>query len=58
MRNIYLDFNATTPVAPMVQEAMLPFLKEHYGNPSSTHALGRACHEAIEDARLLVRGRN
>jgi len=54
MRNIYLDYNATTPVAPMVQEAMLPFLKVHYGNPSSTHALGRACHEAIEDARVQV----
>lgn len=51
MRQIYLDYNATTPVAPSVVEAMLPFLTEHYGNPSSSHALGRACQEAIEDAR-------
>ncbi|MBP89823.1 MAG: cysteine desulfurase NifS [Planctomycetaceae bacterium] len=54
MRQIYLDYNATTPIAPSVQEAMLPFLAEHYGNPSSSHALGRACHEAIEDARDRV----
>ena len=54
MRQIYLDYNATTPIAPSVQEAMLPFISEHYGNPSSGHALGRACHEAIEDARDRV----
>jgi cysteine desulfurase len=51
MRSLYLDYNATTPVAPSVFEAMTPFLTEHYGNPSSSHALGRACQEAIEDAR-------
>jgi len=51
MRHIYLDFNATTPIAPSVQEAMMPFLAEHYGNPSSDHAVGRACQEAVEDAR-------
>ena len=51
MHQIYLDYNATTPIAPSVQEAMLPFLAEHYGNPSSGHALGRACAAAIEDAR-------
>jgi cysteine desulfurase len=56
MRHIYLDYNATTPVAPSVQEAMLPFLAEHYGEPSSSHALGRACHEAVEDARSRVAG--
>lgn len=54
MRQIYLDYNATTPIAPSVQEAMLPFIAEHYGNPSSSHALGRACSEAIEDARDRV----
>lgn len=54
MRTIYLDYNATTPVAPRVREAMLPFLGEHYGNPSSGHALGRACHEAVENARGRV----
>jgi cysteine desulfurase len=54
MRHIYLDYNATTPVSPAVQEAMQPFLGEYFGNPSSSHALGRACHEAIEDARVHV----
>lgn len=54
MRQIYLDYNATTPIAPSVQEAMLPFLTEHFGNPSSSHSAGRACHEAIEDARDRV----
>jgi len=56
MRHIYLDYNATTPIAPSVQEAMLPFLSEHYGDPASSHALGRACHEALEDARARVAG--
>lgn len=51
MRQIYLDYNATTPVAPAVRAAILPFLSEHYGNPSSSHSLGRAAHEAVEDAR-------
>lgn len=54
MRHIYLDYNATTPIAPAVQEAMLPFLAEHFGNPSSSHALGAACHEAVEDARTRL----
>jgi len=51
VRQIYLDYNATTPVASSVAEAMQPFLTEYFGNPSSGHALGRICHEAIEDAR-------
>jgi len=51
VRHIYLDYNATTPVAPTVREAMAPFFAEHFGNPSSGHSLGRACREAIEDAR-------
>lgn len=54
MRIIYLDYNATTPVAPSVFEAMAPFLKEHFGNPSSAYSLGHACREAIEDARGKV----
>jgi cysteine desulfurase len=54
MRSIYLDYNATTPIAPAVQEAMLPFLAEHFGNPSSDHPLGRAAHEAVEDARVRI----
>ena len=54
MRQIYLDYNATTPIAPSVIESMLPFFSNHYGNPSSSHALGRAASEAIEDARCKV----
>jgi cysteine desulfurase len=54
MRIIYLDCNATTPVAPSVFEAMTPFFTEHYGNPSSAYGLGHACREAIEDARGKV----
>ena len=51
MRHIYLDYNATTPIAKDVQEAMRPFLSEHFGNPSSSHPLGCAALEAMEDAR-------
>ncbi len=54
MRSIYLDYNATTPIAPSVVEAMQPFFAQHFGNPSSTHALGRATHQAVEDARAEV----
>ena len=54
MRTVYLDYNATTPVAPPVQESMLPFLAEHFGCPSASHALGRAAHEAVEDSRIRV----
>jgi cysteine desulfurase len=54
LKPIYLDYNATTPVAEPVLEAMLPFLNQHYGNPSSNHPMGRAAAEAIEDARMLV----
>ncbi len=56
MRQIYLDYNATTPVDPEVTKAIVPFLEQHYGNPSSNHSLGRAAHEAIEDARAKVAG--
>lgn len=51
---IYLDYNATTPVDPRVIEAMLPFLKEHFGNPSSGHAPGRIAKQALEAARHKV----
>ena len=56
MRQIYLDYNATTPIAPSVVEAMNPFLSGHYGNPSSSHSMGRAAKEAIEDARVKLAG--
>ena len=51
---IYLDHNATTTIHPEVVEAMLPWLKEHFGNPSSTHVYGRRAHEAVERAREQV----
>lgn len=54
MRSIYLDYNATTPVPPSVREAMAPFFGEDYGNPSASHPLGRAAHEAVKDARTRV----
>jgi cysteine desulfurase len=51
---VYLDHNATTPVAPEVLEAMLPHLRTTYGNPSSDHPLGRAARRAVEEARAQV----
>lgn len=51
---IYLDYNATTPIAPPVREAMLPFLAEYFGNPSSSHSVGQAARDAIEEARFQV----
>ncbi|HYB02766.1 MAG TPA: aminotransferase class V-fold PLP-dependent enzyme, partial [Ktedonobacteraceae bacterium] len=51
---IYLDYNATTPIDPVVVEAMLPYLKEHFGNPSSSHDYGHRAHQAIDMARVQV----
>ncbi len=51
---IYLDHNATTPLDARVLEAMLPFLRQQYGNPSSTHQHGRLARRAIEGAREQV----
>ena len=51
---IYLDYNATTPIAPEVAEAMLPYLHQHFGNPSSSHAYGIAAREAVMSARVQV----
>jgi cysteine desulfurase len=51
---LYLDYNATTPVEPEVLAAMLPYLKEHFGNPSSTHSYGAKAREALEGARAQV----
>ena len=53
-RPIYLDYNATTPVAPEVLEAMLPYLREEFGNPSSGHPYGRRARAALEAARAKV----
>lgn len=51
---IYLDNSSTTKVTPEVLEAMLPYLVEQYGNPSSLHTLGRKAKQAIETAREQV----
>lgn len=53
-RPIYLDYNATTPIDREAAEAMLPYLYEHFGNPSSAHAYGRVAHEAVSRARAQV----
>jgi cysteine desulfurase len=50
----YLDNNATTRIAPEVVEAMIPFLREHWGNPSSVYALGRHLAREIGAARERV----
>jgi len=51
---VYLDNAATTPVDPLVFEAMTPFLTQHFGNPSSTHAHGREARGEIEKSRKLI----
>lgn len=54
MKPIYLDYNATTPIDPEVAEAMKPYLNEHFGNPSSSHAYGAQTKKAVEKARQQV----
>ena len=51
MPPIYLDYNATTPVAPEVVDAMLPYLRDFVGNASSAHAYGAVARETIEGSR-------
>ncbi len=51
MRTIYLDYNATTPLDPQVREAMLPFLDEVWGNPSSIHQVGRRARALLDELR-------
>ena len=52
---IYLDYGATTPVDPRVVDAMIPWLREHFGNPASrSHAWGWEAEEAVEKARVQV----
>jgi cysteine desulfurase len=48
---IYLDNNATTPLLPAVWDAMLPYLRDVFGNPASAHSVGRRARRALEDAR-------
>ncbi len=51
MKPVYMDYNATTPTDPQVLEAMLPYLKDEFGNPSSNHVYGQRAHEAVVAAR-------
>ncbi len=51
---VYLDYNATTPVDPRVADAMMPYLTEHFGNPSSLHPYGVSTRRAVELARRQV----
>lgn len=54
MDAIYLDHAATTPVHPAVLDAMLPYLRDVHGNPSSVHAAGRAARNAVDGARDML----
>lgn len=53
-QRLYFDHAATTPLDPAALEAMLPFLREAYGNPSGLYAEGRAARRAVDEARDLV----
>ncbi|MCL5985553.1 MAG: IscS subfamily cysteine desulfurase [Actinobacteria bacterium] len=54
VKPIYLDYNATTPIDPNIVSAMLPYLNEYFGNPSSGHIFGQKAREAVEKARNQV----
>ena len=56
MRRVYVDHNATTPLEPAVVEAMMPFLREEFGNASSIHSVGQRARAAVEAARAQVAG--
>jgi len=51
VQTVYFDYNATTPLDPQVREAMLPFLGEVWGNPSSVHHVGRRARALLDEAR-------
>ena len=56
MKAVYLDYNATTPIDPEVIEAMEPYLRNHFGNPSSSHSFGATTRNAVEKSRKQVAG--
>lgn len=56
MQQVYMDHAATTPLDERVFDAMVPYLKEHFGNPSSVHARGRKSRFAVEESREQVAG--
>lgn len=51
MEKIYLDYNATTPIHPLVAREMGKYIYKYFGNPSSSHWHGQKAHEAVENAR-------
>ena len=51
MNALYLDYNATTPIDPQVAAAMLPYIHQYFGNPSSGHSFGLAARAAVDQAR-------
>ena len=53
-KRVYLDWAAATPLLPAAYEAMVPYLTEHYGNPSAVHQEGQVARQAVEDARSTV----
>jgi cysteine desulfurase len=55
-RRVYLDYNATTPLAPEGLQAMMPYLTEAYGNASSIHSVGQRARAGVERAREQVAG--
>lgn len=54
MKTIYVDHAATTPVHPQVVKAMIPYMTDHYGNPSSIHSFGQKTRGALEQARRTI----
>ena len=54
MESIFLDYNGATPIDPRIADAVLPYIHEHFGNPSSSHGFGAKPRMAFEKARSLV----
>jgi len=54
MKEVYMDYSASSPVDPRVVEAMMPYFTESYGNPSSLHYMGREAVEALMDSRIKI----
>lgn len=58
MPRIYLDYNASTPIDPVVAAAMQPFLQDHFGNPSSAHWAAAGAKAALDQARISTASRH
>ena len=54
MKPIYLDYASTTPMDARVVDAMLPFLRDRFGNPASVHGFGQSAREAVDAAREVL----